>query len=80
VDEAVVATAEKDQVARLHLATLGPVLQVVAIGPPRWPVAARKAAAVVASDQSSPDAGWHGAGGAIDAQEPIVAVDGDDRE
>ena len=74
------AAAEQDEVARLHLATVGPVLKVVAVGPLRRPVAARKAAAMVPSHQGAPKAGWDRAGGPVDAQQPIVAVDRDDRE
>jgi hypothetical protein len=53
VYEGVVAAAEQDQVGQGGGSAVGPVPDVVRVGPRRRPVAEREAAAAVAEDQGS---------------------------
>src|SRR5690242_110004 len=54
VDLAVVVVAERNHLVQVGLATLGPELEVVGVGPAQRPVAARPGAGLEASLEAAP--------------------------
>jgi len=69
--------AEQDEVVEARLAAVGPVLDVMCVGPLGRAVAAGEAAAAVAQDQGAADGGRDGAYRATDIERLAAAADGD---
>jgi hypothetical protein len=68
VDGGVVGAAEQDQAGESGRSAIGPVHQVVGVGPARWPVAGRETATAIPQHQGAADGGWHNPGGAADVE------------
>src|SRR4051812_44659922 len=68
VDDVVVVLAEQHQVVKGGRAAVGPVLDVVGVGPPWWAPAAGERAPAVSGDQRPAQPGWDDPGGAADVQ------------
>src|ERR687889_2148080 len=68
VDDVVVVIAEQHQIVQGGRSAVGPVPDVMGVGPPRWSSAAGERAASVAGDQGPAQPDWDGAGGSADVQ------------
>src|ERR687889_2653412 len=68
VDDVVVVIAEEHQVVQGGRSAVGPVLDVMGVGPPRRSPAAGEGASSVAGDQGPAQPGWDGPGGSANVE------------